>query len=66
MRGGSVLTTGHTCAATWRAARQAAEQVRNGKWVGETREGAEEAERQKREKGRSEPHTDRQTDKTGQ
>ena len=32
---------------TWRAARQAAEQVRNGSWVGETREGAEEAEGEK-------------------
>ena len=29
---------------TRRAARQVAEQVRNGSWVGETREGAEEAE----------------------
>ena len=46
---------------TWRAARQAAEQVRNGNWAGETREGAEEAERQKGEKRRREPQTERQT-----
>ena len=46
---------------TWRAARQAAEQVRNGNWVGETRDGAEEAERQKGEKGRRESQTERQT-----
>ena len=62
-----MLTTGHTCAAPGDGAEpgeqpgKAAEQVRNGSWVGETREGAEEAERQKGEEGRREPQTERQT-----
>ena len=42
-------------------ARHAAEQVRDGNWVGETREEAEEAEIQKGEKGRREPQTEIQT-----
>ena len=43
---------------TWRAARQAAEQVRNGNWVGETRWEERERERLKKgERGRTERAT---------